>query len=111
MEEAKPTVEAGKKLRFQIDGETAKSKPDSNKTREYWIVIDEQDNTDKNNNVLVTDGDKRQFYIPRGVKTKVPEGVVNVLRECVYDIEEPKGDGDTKNRLVPRYSFRVIGEA
>lgn len=112
MSEIEPTVEAKKNVRFQID-ESANKNAGSSKdnTKEYWIVIDEQDNTDKNNNVFVTDGQSRHFSIPRGVKSKVPEGVINVLRECVYNIEEPTESGETKKRSVPRYSFRVLGEA
>ena len=87
-----------------------KKAPSPKKTRMFKIIIDEQDNSDKNINQLVNDGTGRQFYLPRGVECVVPEGVVNVLKESKYELGEFDSNGDLKTRMTPRFQFRVLEE-
>ena len=76
----------------------------------FRIVIDEQDNNDKNGPVRCTDGRGRQYMIPRGVECNVPEGVVNVIRESVFTTYEKDAQGNDIERNIPRFAMRVIKE-
>lgn len=81
------------------------------KKKMFRIVIDQQDNWDKNNNVQVTDpSDGTQFLIKRGHEVDVPEGVVNNLRESVIEQLYYDDDGNERTRNIPRFAMRVIKE-
>lgn len=79
------------------------------KQKMFRIIIDEQDNNDKNGLVRCTDGQSKQYTIERGHEVDVPEGVVNVLRESVYTTNE-EVNNKTVTRNIPRYAMRIIKE-
>ena len=77
----------------------------------FRIILDEQDNSDKNNDQLVTDpSNGKQYLIKRGFEVDVPEGVVNNLRESVIDKLEYDANGEEVWRSIPRFAMRVIKE-
>lgn len=77
----------------------------------FRIILDEQDNADKNNDQLVTDpSNGKQYLIKRGFEVDVPEGVVNNLRESVIDRLEYDANGEEVWRSIPRFAMRVIKE-
>ncbi len=81
------------------------------KKKMFRIILDEQDNSDKNNDQLVTDpSDGKQYLIKRGFEVDVPEGVVNNLRESVIDRLEYDANGEEVWRSIPRFAMRVIKE-
>lgn len=81
------------------------------KKKMYRIIIDQQDNTDRNNDAFVTDPSNGVPYnIKRGFEVDVPEGVVNNLRESVMERLEYDENGEEKWRRIPRYAMRVIKE-
>lgn len=84
-------------------------KAKATKQKMFRIIIDEQDNNDKNGPVKCTDGQNKQYTIWRGHEVDVPEGVVNVIKESVYEVYEEKGD-ETITRQIPRYAMRIIKE-
>lgn len=76
----------------------------------FRIIIDEQDNTDKNGPVRCTDGQGKQYLIKRGFEVNVPEGVVNVIKESVFTVyDKDEGDNDIE-RHIPRFAMRIIKE-
>ena len=76
----------------------------------FRIIIDEQDNNDKNGPVRCTDGQGKQYMIPRGIEVNVPEGVVNVIRESVFTTYEKDSNDNDIERHIPRFAMRVIKE-
>lgn len=86
------------------------SRPAKPKKKMFRIIIDEQDNSDKNGDVFVTDpSDGTPFLIQRGFEVDVPEGVVNNLKECIQEKLEYKG-GEERWRKIPRFAMRIIKE-
>ena len=78
--------------------------------KKYRIIIDEQDNTDKNQSVFATDGSGKPYLIPRGIEVVVPVGVVNVIKESVYTITSTDENGNKAERYVKRHAMRDLGE-
>ncbi|MBZ0158398.1 MAG: hypothetical protein K8I29_19545 [Alphaproteobacteria bacterium] len=96
----------------ELQGEGSEEKGRRNAgPKKYRIIIDEQDNTDKNNDVFVTDGRGTPYLIKRGHEVVVPEGVVNVLKEAVYTLIEKNENGEEVRRDIPRFALRVLGRA
>ncbi|MCK5235811.1 MAG: hypothetical protein KAR06_02405 [Deltaproteobacteria bacterium] len=89
--------------------EDASPKVRAVKQKMFKIIIDEQDNSDMNRAVQCTDGQGKQFLIQRGKEVTVPEGVVNVLRESVYEVYQ-EVDGKDIKRSIPRYALRILEE-
>lgn len=96
---------------MSVDSEKAEEIVKKEKVKKYRIVIDEQDNSDKNQDVFVTDGKNTPYLIKRGHEVVVPEGVVNVLKESVYKIVSEDGFGNKTEKSVNRFALRVLGEA
>ncbi len=93
------------------NGKTAEKKPSRPKKKMFRIIIDEQDNSDKNGDVFVTDpSDGTPFQIQRNEEVDVPEGVVNNLKECIQEKLEYDKEGNEKWRKIPRYAMRIIKE-
>ncbi len=81
------------------------------KKKMFRIILDEQDNSDKNNDQLVTDpSDGKQYLIKRGFEVDVPEGVVNNLRESIQSRLEYDENGVEVWRNIPRFAMRIIKE-
>jgi len=75
------------------------------------ISIHEQDDTAKRKDILVTDGVSRDFLIQYDTKVIVPEGVQNVLGECVYTqmacvYDAKEGKAWIEEKEVPRFSIQ-----
>jgi hypothetical protein len=88
-----------------------KSQPAKPKKKMFRIIIDEQDNSDKNGDVFVTDpSDGTPFLMQRGSEVDVPEGVVNNLKECIIEKLEYDKEGNERWRKIPRYAMRIIKE-
>ena len=101
-----PVEEPQKGLALQADPKVKGKKP----KKMFKIIIDEQDNDDKNGDVKCTDGQGTQYSIKRGHEVDVPEGVVNVLKESVYERIEEDEHGNERKRHIPRYAMRIIKE-
>ncbi len=80
------------------------------KVKMVRIIIDRQDNSDKNIDVKCTDGQGRQFVIKRGFEVDVPIGVLNVLRESIQTTLEMNEQGDERYTDIPRIAVRLIKE-
>lgn len=80
------------------------------KVKKVRIVIDEQDNWDKNNDVFVS-VNGNAYLVKRGKEVAVPESVVNVLKEAVIIQLEKDRDGNEVERTIPRFALRILGEA
>ena len=78
------------------------------KVKMVRIMIDRQDNSDKNADVKCTDGQGRQFVIKRGFEVDVPIGVLNVLRESIQTTLEMNEQGDERYTDIPRIAVRLI---
>ncbi len=48
------------------------------------------------------------YQIPRGVDVQVPEEVLQVLNNAVFNITIPVAGGGVKTRNVPRYNVQVL---
>ncbi|MCK5606714.1 hypothetical protein KAR91_32730 [Candidatus Pacearchaeota archaeon] len=81
------------------------------KKKMFRIILGEQDNSDKNQDQLVTDpSDGKQFLIKRGFEVEVPEGVVNNLKESIVDKLEYDENGNEVWRPIPRFALTELGE-
>lgn len=76
----------------------------------FRIIIDFQENSDKNGIVKCTDGQNTQYTIKRNHEVDVPEGVVNVLKESVTTQQTKDADGNDVFQDMPRYALRVLKE-
>jgi len=78
--------------------------------RKFKIVISEQQNTDDPNQVFVS-CNGNAFLIQRGQEVIIPEGILNVLKESVYEIPYKDTEtGEDKIRYVKRFAISELGE-
>lgn len=85
--------------------------PSRPKKKMFRIIIDQQDNSDKNGDVFVTDpSDGTPYQIRRDFEVDVPEGVVNNFKECIQERLEYDREGNERWRSIPRYAMRIIKE-
>jgi hypothetical protein len=77
----------------------------------FRIILQEQENSDKNQDQLVTDpSNGKQYLIKRGFEVDVPEGVLNNLKESITERLEYDDNGNEVWRKIPRFSFTVVKE-
>jgi len=85
--------------------------PAAKKKRMFRIILGEQDNSDNNQDQLVTDpSDGKQFLIKRGFEVEVPEGVVNNLKESVVTKLSYDREGNEVWKDIPRFAITELGE-
>ena len=84
--------------------------PNKPKKRMFEIEIAENDGPD-GGDVFVTDpSDGTPFLIQRGQKVRVPEGVVNNLKESVTEKLSYDDEGNEVWKAISRFSMTVYGE-
>lgn len=76
----------------------------------YRIILNEQENTDNPSQQFVSCNGV-SWLIKRGVEVVVPEGILNVIKGCVYSRSTQSPDGDIESKKVNRFSYSVLGPA
>lgn len=107
VEEEQP-VKKGNPIKEKIiPAGKGKDKP---KKRMFEIMIAENDGPD-NGDVFATDpSDGTPFQIQRGQKVRVPEGLVNNLRESVTGKLSYDNEGNEVWKDISRFAMTVYGE-
>lgn len=80
------------------------------KQKRYRIILNEQENTDNPKQQLIGCNGVA-WLIRRGTEAVVPEGILNVIKECVYTRPIQDAEGNIENKRVNRFSYSILGEA
>jgi len=78
--------------------------------KKYRIILNEQDGTDDPHQQFIGCNGV-QWLIKRGMEVTVPEGIVNVIKECIYEKRIEMDDGEVIVKRQPRFSYTILGEA
>ncbi len=102
-------------LEFDVEKSKKQShKQDSVKSpkglKHYRIIINKQDNWDKNNHVFARGAMTGQSYmIRRGEEVVVPEDVYDNLKNCVIEDIKYDAEGKEYRDSIPRFSIQNLG--
>lgn len=78
--------------------------------KRYRVILNEQENTDDPRQQFVSCNGV-SWLIKRGVEAVIPEGILNVIKECVYIRPVQDEAGNIENKKVNRFSYTVLGPA
>ena len=78
--------------------------------KRYRVILNEQENTDDPQQQFISCNGVA-WILKRGAEAIVPEGILNVIKECVYTRQTQNAEGEVESKRVNRFSFTVLGPA